>query len=175
LTVPQFKPANPILRADVFTHDDYIFELKMDGFRALGLTLANTKHVRRRYSDPGCGGRPQFYELLRRRGRGEPVFYVFDLLWLDGEDLRDRPLIERKSLLRSIVPARPSILLYADRIEREGVQFFRLTCERRDLEGIVAKVKHGSYGQGWFKIRNPGYSQREGRRELFESKRAARG
>ena len=89
-------------------------------------------------------GRPQFYELLRRRGRGEPVFYVFDLLWLDGEDLRDRPLIERKSLLRSIVPAQPSILLYADRIEREGVQFFRLTCERRDLEGIVAKVKHGA-------------------------------
>ena len=32
-------------------------------------------------------GRPQFYELLRRRG--DPVFYVFDLMWLDGEDLRE--------------------------------------------------------------------------------------
>lgn len=42
-------------------------------------------------------GRTQFYELLRRRGRGEPIF----LLWLDGQDLRARPLIERKRLLRS--------------------------------------------------------------------------
>ncbi len=34
----------------------------------------------------------------------------------------------------------------------------------------MAKLKHGRYGEGWFKIRNPGYSQREGRRELFERK-----
>jgi bifunctional non-homologous end joining protein LigD len=41
-------------------------------------------------------GRPQFYDLLRRRS--EPVFYAFDLLWLDGEDLRTRPLVDRKRL-----------------------------------------------------------------------------
>jgi hypothetical protein len=35
---------------------------------------------------------------------------------------------------------------------------------------IVAKLKHGRYGEGWFKVRNPTYSQREGRRELFEKK-----
>jgi bifunctional non-homologous end joining protein LigD len=116
-------------------------------------------------------GRPQFYELLRRRGRGEPVFYVFDLLWLNGHDLRLRPLIERKRLLRSIVPEQPSVFLYANHIERNGVEFFRLTCEQ-DLEGIVAKLRHGKYGEEWFKIRNPNYSQREGRRELFEKKRA---
>ena len=34
-------------------------------------------------------GRPQFYDLLRHRG--DPVFYAFDLLWLDGEDLRPLP------------------------------------------------------------------------------------
>jgi len=112
-------------------------------------------------------GRPQFYELLKRRGRGEPVFYAFDLLCLDGEDLRARPLIEQKRLLRSIVPDQPSVLLYADHIERTGIEFFRLTCEQ-DLEGIVAKLRHGRYGEKWFKIRNPAYSQREGRRELFE-------
>jgi ATP-dependent DNA ligase len=55
-------------------------------------------------------------------------------------------------------------------IERNGLEFFRLTCEH-DLEGIVAKLKHGRYGEGWFKIRNPKYSQREGRRELFEKRR----
>ena len=60
-------------------------------------------------------------------------------------------------------PAQPSVMKYADHTERGGVEFFRLTCER-DLEGIVAKLKHGSYGHGWFKIRNPSYSQCEGRR-----------
>jgi hypothetical protein len=43
---------------------------------------------------------------------------------------------------------------------------FRLICER-DLDEIVAKLKDGPYGEGWFKIRNPAYSQCEGRRELF--------
>jgi len=47
-------------------------------------------------------GRPQFYELLRRRG--EPVFYAFDVLWIDGKDLRSRPFVERKRILRSIIP-----------------------------------------------------------------------
>lgn len=50
-------------------------------------------------------GRPQFYDLLRRRGA--PAFYVFDLLWMDGKDLRSLPLFERKRLLRKIVPKQP--------------------------------------------------------------------
>lgn len=100
------------------------------------------------------------------------MFYGFDLIWFDGEDLRSRPLIERKRLLRSIVPEQPSAMLYADHIERHGVEFFHLACER-DLEGIVAKLRLGAYGEGWFKIRNPRYSQYEGRRELFEKRAGA--
>lgn len=114
-------------------------------------------------------GRAQFYELLRRRGRGDAIFYAFDVLWLDGEDLRSRALIDRKRLLRKLIPEQPSVLLYADHIDRDGVEFFRLTC-KRDLEGIVAKLKHGRYGECWYKIRNPNYSQHEGRRELFEKR-----
>jgi bifunctional non-homologous end joining protein LigD len=116
----------------------------------------------------GC---PRFHDLLRRRG--QPVFYVFDVLWLDGKDLRSRPLLERKSILRSTVPKQPSVLLYADNVEQCGIDFFRLAC-RRDLGGIVAKRKTGTYGDSWFKIRNPVYSQYEGRRELFEKKYATR-
>jgi len=88
---------------------------------------------------------------------------------MPGNDLRLRPLIERKRLLRSIVPEQPSVFLYANHIERNGVEFFRLTCAQ-DL-GIVAKLRHGKNGEECFKIRNPAYSQREGRRELFEKKR----
>lgn len=63
-------------------------------------------------------------------------------------------------------------MLYARHIERTGTDFFRLACEQ-DLEGIVAKLKHGAYGDGWFKIRNPRYSQYEGRREFFEKRAVA--
>jgi bifunctional non-homologous end joining protein LigD len=101
-----------------------------------------------------------------------PVFYAFDVLWLDGEDMRSRPLIERKLLLRSIIPEQPSAMLYASHIERTGMEFFRLACGQ-DPEGIVAKLKNGVYGEGWFKIRNPRYSPYEGRRELFEKKPVA--
>ncbi len=109
-------------------------------------------------------GRPQFYDLLRRRET--PVFYAFDVLWLDGEDVRSLPLIERKRMLRDIVPNQPSVLLYASHIERTGIEFFRLACEH-DLEGVVAEAKHAAYGEKWFKIRNPKYSQYEGRGGLI--------
>jgi hypothetical protein len=45
-----------------------------------------------------------------------------------------------------------------------------LVCEQ-DLEGIVAKHRDGAYGERWYKLRNPRYSQYEGRHELFERKR----
>jgi bifunctional non-homologous end joining protein LigD len=198
LSPPNFSPAAPILRRDAFDNADYLFELKMDGFRALAHVGADeTRLVSRRGSvyksfaelaaaihiELDCQavldgeivilddeGRPQFHELLRRRGCRAPVFYAFDLLWLNGEDLRARPLIERKTLLRRVIPPQPSVLLYADHIEQAGLKFFRLTCER-DLEGIVAKLRHGRYGDAWYKIRNPNYSQRKGRRELFEKRR----
>jgi bifunctional non-homologous end joining protein LigD len=197
LPIPPFTPAAPTNIRDAFDHDDFIFELKMDGFRALAhVGPDETRLVSRRgnmykrftelaaaiHIELNCeavldgeivcldgNGRSQFYDLLRRRGT--PVF-AFDLLWLDGGDLRSRPLIERKRLLRSIVPEQPSVMLYAEHIEGYGVEFFRLACEQ-DLEGIVAKAKHAAYGEKWFKIRNPRYSQYEGRRELFEKKRVA--
>ena len=195
-----FSPADPKLVRDAFDHEDFIFELKMDGFRALAyvgrsearLVSRNGRRMTKRFDGLATAircalqreavldgeivtldseGRPRFYDLLRRSG--QPVFYAFDVLWLDGKDLRPRPLLERKSALRSIIPEQPSVLLYADRVDQSGIDLFRLVCQR-DLEGIVAKRKAGVYGEGWFKIRNPGYSQYEGRRELFEKRYATR-
>ena len=48
-----------------------------------------------------AAGHSVFNELLHRRG--DPVFYAFDLLWLNGEDLRQLPLIERKQRLRRLI------------------------------------------------------------------------
>jgi ATP-dependent DNA ligase len=117
---------------------------------------------------------PNFTSCSGAEEGTQAVFYAFDLLALHGDDLRARPLNERKRLLRSLIPEQPSVLLYASHIDAQGRAFYRLACER-NLEGMVAKRKDGVYGQAWFKIRNPSYSQYEGRRELFEKKQAARG
>jgi ATP-dependent DNA ligase len=97
----------------------------------------------------------------------------FDVPFLDGHDLRDLPLLERKQILRRIVPRQDSRLLYVSHIEAHGIELFTEVC-RRDLEGIVAKWKHGTYVSGdqtsWVKIRNPAYSQAIGRWERFERK-----
>ena len=72
-------------------------------------------------------GRTHFRDLLFRRG--EPRFYAFDLLWLDGNDQRRLPLIERKLRLRSVMPKRSERLLYCDHVEGDGEGLFRLACE----------------------------------------------
>jgi ATP-dependent DNA ligase len=100
---------------------------------------------------------------------------AFDALAIAGEDLRPLPLIERKRRLARIMPRVESRLMFLDPIERRGRRLFELACER-DLEGVVAKFAHGSYrcdgrSTSWLKIKNPQYSQMEGRYELFERKR----
>jgi hypothetical protein len=105
-------------------------------------------------------------------------FNAFDLIECDGEDLRSRPLIERK----------------VDHMNDRGADLFRAVCAN-DLEGVVAKWKYGRYCCGeeqppdrrlalhasnpatasrltWLKIRNPQYSQVLGRHELFKARTA---
>ena len=55
-------------------------------------------------------------------------------------------------------------------VKRDGRGLFNAVCQH-DLEGIVAKLARGRYDPAaptWLKIKNPNYSQREGRHELFE-------
>jgi bifunctional non-homologous end joining protein LigD len=183
------------LVGEPFDHPDYIFELKHDGFRAIAyLQHGESKLVSRNQRDLGfealkrslaklpvenaildgevicvdAKGVSRFNQLLGRKG--EPVFYAFDLLWLDGKDLRQMPLVERKKrLARLIQSAKCSRLLYAQHIMQHGKAFFAEICAR-DLEGIVAKRKLGIYkddGNSWLKVKNRTYSQAEGRHELL--------
>ena len=184
-----------------FSRPDWLFEIKHDGFRALAYiengsarllshngnwfksfpvlcdSLASDVRVRSAVLDgeivcldqQGCS---QFNQLFYRRG--DPRFYAFDLLFLDGRDFRSVALIERKERLRHIVPPQPSRLLFCDYIPADGHQLFAPACAR-DLEGIVAKWKYGRYVGGpetsWVKIKNPAYSQIQGRREQFDKMR----
>ena len=120
---------------------------------------------------PGPDGRPMFYQLMRRHGPF--CFYAFDLLWLDGSDLRDRPLSERKRLLRKLLPRRPTIL-FVDHFA-SGTELFRAICDR-DMEGVVAKQASAAYtpeATTWVKIKNRQYSQAVGRQDFFDRRRTA--
>jgi bifunctional non-homologous end joining protein LigD len=178
-----------------FDHPDFLFELKHDGFRAISYINEGRCDMvsRRKYSYQSFDslktalaklkatdaildgeiccldsqGRSQFNELLYRRG--EPVLYCFDLLWLNGQDLRQLPLIERKKRLHKLIAkSRCERVIFAPHIAKHGMTLYQEICER-DLEGIVAKRRDGIYsvsGQ-WFKILNPNYTQYNGRHEKF--------
>jgi bifunctional non-homologous end joining protein LigD len=87
---------------------------------------------------------------------GRLRFYVFDLLYLDGGDLRARPLLERKSRLEGLVPPGHPVLRYSDHVRGSGPAFFAQAC-RLGLEGIISKVADGAYRGGrsrsWLKLK----------------------
>jgi len=83
------------------------------------------------------------------------VFFVFDLLHLDGEDLTGLPLVERKARLEKLLAGAPSSLIYNDHQIDHGPAFHRLACER-GLEGIVSKRLEGRYEpdrRSWLKTK----------------------
>ena len=196
--LPSLEPMRLAHLRQPFDHKDWLFELKYDGFRALAyVENGSTRLISRRQNAYktfntlctqivrclrvenaildgeivclGKDGRPRFADLPRRRS--PQYFYAFDLLWLNGRDLRELPLVERKRMLRRIIPKERSVL-FAKHIESTGVSLFHAAC-RMDLEGIVAKWKSAPYQMdgsrtSWVKIKNPNYSQAEGRHELFE-------
>ena len=84
------------------------------------------------------------------------------------------PLIERKTKLKKLVERSAcSGILYAQHIEESGKLLFQETVVR-NLEGIVAKRRMGTYTEhGWLKIKNPRYTQVEGRHDMFTALRRA--
>jgi bifunctional non-homologous end joining protein LigD len=81
-------------------------------------------------------------------------FYIFDLLQLDGEDLRRRPQRERKKKLKALLAGVKSPLSYSDHIEGEGGQVFARACDLK-LEGVISKRADDPYisgrTHGWLK------------------------
>jgi bifunctional non-homologous end joining protein LigD len=81
-------------------------------------------------------------------GHGERILYFpFDLLELDGSDLRPRPLDERKAALRELVAGCGDPLCNAEHVVGQGARFFAAACAR-GLAGIVCKQRRGEYRPG---------------------------
>jgi ATP-dependent DNA ligase len=91
------------------------------------------------------------------------VLVVFDVLELDGKDVRALPLIERRVLLHRHVERRPDVQII-EHIEQHGQALFRAIASQ-DHEGVVAKQIDAPYRAGrhpsWLKIKNGNYSRRE--------------
>ncbi len=103
-------------------------------------------------------GITDFQRLQRAIGRDDPAIALvaFDLLYLDGWDLRGAPLRARKELLRLLLSEADDAIRYGDHIEGRGGDFFREAC-RAGLEGIVSKRASDPYRSGrtrsWLKIK----------------------
>ena len=101
------------------------------------------------------------FAALRGAIEDEPhrlVFYAFDLLFLDGHDLRQVPLIERRGKLAELIPTDPkSHIQFSEHLEGDGASIFRWACSM-GLEGIVSKRVLGRYRSGpskeWLKTKN---------------------
>ncbi|HMC97083.1 MAG TPA: DNA ligase D, partial [Flavobacteriales bacterium] len=170
-----------------FDDPDWLFELKWDGYRAIAETGGQHLRLYSRnglsfleaYPDVAdelgkikrkmvLDGeiialdekqRPDF-QLLQHASHDPSthlVYYVFDLLELNGRDLTGLPLIERKKKLRASIKDGAHVR-YCDHVEEEGRAFFAAAVEQ-DLEGIIGKRKDSPYtkgvrGRSWMKIKN---------------------
>jgi DNA ligase D-like protein (predicted ligase) len=111
------------------------------------------------------GPRTSFSRLQGRMQNARPsaalvakqpvIYYLFDLVWLDGRDLRSLPLGDRKDLLREAI-AFDDPIRYSDHLEEDGELGLRAACEH-GLEGLIAKRAASTYVGGrsreWLKLK----------------------
>jgi bifunctional non-homologous end joining protein LigD len=160
-----------VLTDERFSDPNWIFERKLDGIRCLAIRAGGSVRLLSRNDLPQNarypeiadalaaeksskfavdgeivafqGSQTSFALLAQRRQRPVPVyFYVFDIVWLDGHDVRSLPLRTRKSLLRSALSFRDAVRLAPHRNET-GAEFFREAC-RKGWEGVIAKRAHAT-------------------------------
>ena len=127
-------------------------------------TAAKHLHVRTAILDGevtvlGSTGLPDFQALRRELGKPQSkrlIYCVFDLMYLNGMDLRPTALIERKRALRELLDGVPPTLAYVDYLEAQGRKVFEQAC-RMGLEGIVSKRRDSPYRSGrqeiWLKLK----------------------
>jgi bifunctional non-homologous end joining protein LigD len=103
-------------------------------------------------------GLASFERIRYRQHDGDVFLYAFDLIELNGDDLRRDPLEVRKATLRSMLAKAGLGLRFNEHLEGDGTTFFAHAC-KLGLEGIVSKRKDSMYRSGrspdWLKMKNP--------------------
>jgi bifunctional non-homologous end joining protein LigD len=158
-----------------FDSDEWIFEIKWDGYRAIGECNFNIVQLYSRNNISFNKNFPEVVEALRslgvkavfdgevvavddggmarfdliqnhQRNTGNIIYYVFDILYYNGYDLSGLPLIKRKEILKKILPDLPNVR-YSDHIAGKGISFYS-EAEKQGLEGIIAKRADSLYQAG---------------------------
>ena len=172
-----------------FSDSSYIFEIKWDGYRCIA-EVGGQNRLYSRNGTAFNKAFPRVFEELKKLKRpvvldGEVVvfdehgkpsfqliqnyrstqklaiqFQVFDCLSYDGKDLCNLALIERKKLLKTILPG-SNVIRYCDHIETDGELLFE-QIKKLDMEGMIAKKARSKYSIGarskdWLKIKNHKY------------------
>jgi len=193
-----------------FDAEDWLYEVKWDGYRAIAHLLKGRVELRSRNNKsfnekfyPVCNalkelkmdavldgeiivssdeGISKFGDLQNWRSEadGRLLYYVFDLLWLNGYSLLNLPLHQRREKLISIIPEHPVIRL-SQTFNATGTEFFK-AARSMQLEGIMAKKEDSPYIPGartkdWLKIKVGkrhevvigGFTQNEGSAKKFSS------
>lgn len=190
-----------------FNDKDWVFEIKWDGYRALAeIEKGEVKLYSRKGNSfnelyPSVvkelekisaeaildgeivvtdeEGKPDF-QLLQNYSNsiGQLHYYVFDLLSLNGHNTCGLKLLERKELLKKLLP-KNNVVHYSNHIVEKGIDFFR-ESRKINLEGILAKKSDSEYHPGvrtqeWMKIKHhrtvdviiAGFTQPTGTRKYF--------
>lgn len=181
----KLKPMLATLVDKPFDSEDWIFEVKWDGYRALGfinkgavdLKSRNDKSFNEKFYPVydaltnwkinavvdgeivviDESGKPTFGGLQNWRSEadGTLLYYLFDILWYEGKDLTELTLVERRQILKSIMPKDSTIRL-SDDFALTGSEMFD-AAKNMGLEGIMAKKKDSTYVQDrskqWLKIK----------------------
>jgi bifunctional non-homologous end joining protein LigD len=180
------SPMMPSTAAKPFNDAAWMFEIKWDGYRALAyihrekveLHVKGKKSLQKKFfpiyealrqwnikaivdgeivavNEEGVSDK-DLLEKWNTPADGELIFYVFDLLWLDGCDLRNLPLSERRVMLQQLVPEE-SAIHFSESFAVKGTEFFR-SAKKLGISGMVAKKTSSTYKAGtttknWLVIR----------------------
>ncbi|MFL5241029.1 MAG: DNA ligase D [Gemmataceae bacterium] len=169
-----------------FDRPGWLYEIKWDGYRAIAEVGKESVRLYSRAQKPlGDKFRPLIHSLERlgheavidgeavvldyegkarfqllqnfqQSGKGTLVYYAFDLLYLDGRDLRKLPLWQRKEILAAILDGLPAVRL-SEHVQDQGKAFFKV-IETQGLEGMIAKAADSPYREGqrtgdWLKVK----------------------
>lgn len=206
----EIKPMLATLVAKPFDDPNWMYEIKWDGYRALtfidngrvNIASRNNKSFNDKYyplyktltelkariildgeivvlSDKGLADFSRL-QNWRSEADGQLVYYVFDILWLNDDNLMDRPLKERREILEQTLPVSDQVRL-SQIFEASGTEFFK-AAERMALEGIMAKKADSIYvpdlrSKAWLKIKTEqrqeavicGYTNNENGRKSFSA------
>jgi len=188
--LPSIPPIHPRRVAHLPRGREWVYEVKLDGFRGTlyieggrARFLSKTARPMARFRDLAASlaaalsakdaildgeivvmseRGPEFNALMMSRAPAQ--FAAFDLMWLNGRDLRESALWRRKKALQRLVSGSP-----IGYVESTNEPKLIESVEAMDLEGIVAKRRGDPYSPQteWLKILNASYTQKEGRWELF--------